>query len=325
MKKLLIAIFSLGVLISCEKTSKKPSLEGSIGNTNHVKIVMDKELWQGRVGDTLRSILTTSVDGLPRDEPLYTLDQITPDKFTGFVSKSRIFISTKLGESALFSVEEDVTARRQTGVMISGQSEDEIIEIINTNKDSIIKAFRDRELETTQARIRGSLEKTDSLKSTFGITMRFQTAYDYIKRDKNFFWMIKNIKRSGNMNITVYEVPLNVIDKDTFSVARIVRMRDSVSGANISLNQGRFQTERSFSPQLFETEIDGHFAWEMKGTWEVRDGRSMVGPFLNYAIRDEKNNRYVVVEGFIFSPSLDQRDNMFELEAILRSTRFLDN
>lgn len=324
MKKLLIAIFSLGVLISCEKTSTKPSLEGSIGNTNELKIVIDKELWQGHVGDTLRSILAAPVDGLPREEPLFTLDQVAPDKFTGFVSKSRIFLSAKLGETSSFSVEEDVTARRQTGVMISGQNEDAIIETMKANKDKIIKAFKNRELAATKLRIRKSLEKTDSLKATFGINMRFQTAYDYTKREKNFFWMRKDLKRSGNMNITVYEIPLNVIDKDTFSVARIVRMRDSISGANISLNQGRFLTERSFSPQLFETEIDGRFAWEMKGTWEVRDGRLMVGPFLNYAIRDEKNNRYVVVEGFIFSPSLDQRDNMFELEAILRSTRFLD-
>ncbi len=324
MKKLLIAIFSLGVLISCEKTSTKPSLKGSIGNTNELKIVIDKELWQGRVGDSMRSVLAETVDGLPRDEPLFTLDQVTPDKFTGYVSKSRIFLKATLGEPSRFSVEEDVTARQQTGVMISGQSEDEIIETIKANKDEIIKALKNRELISTQSRIRKSLESTDSLKATFGINMRFQTAYDYAKREENFFWMRKDLKRSGNMNITVYEVPLNVIDKDTFFVARIIRMRDSVSGANISLNKGRFLTEAAFAPQLFETEIDGHFAWEMKGTWEVRDGRLMVGPFLNYAIRDEKNNRYIVVEGFIFSPSLDQRDNMLELEAILRSTRFLD-
>ncbi|GGG20873.1 DUF4837 domain-containing protein [Dokdonia pacifica] len=324
MKKLLVAILFLGVFISCEKTSKKPSLEGSVGNTNTIKMVVDKDLWQGRVGDTLRSILAAPVDGLPREEPLFTLDQITPDKFTGFVSKSRNFLSTKLGEPSSFSIEEDVTARRQTAVMISGEDEDAIIEVFKTNKDKIIEAFKTRELKNTQARIRSSLKKTDSLKATFGVNMRFPTAYDYVKKEKNFFWMRKEIKRSGNMNITVYEVPLHAIDQDTFSVARIVRMRDSVSGANVGLNQGRFVTELSLAPQLFESEIDGRFAWEMKGTWEVRDGRLMAGPFINYAIRDEKNNRYVVVEGFIFSPSLDQRDNMFELEAIIKSTRFLD-
>lgn len=324
MKKLLVAILFLGVFISCEETSKKRSLEGSVGNTNNLKMVIDKELWQGRVGDTMRTILAATVDGLPRDEPLFTLDQVTPDKFTGFVSKSRIFLSTKLGEPSHFSIEEDVTARRQTAIMIAGEDEDAIIEVFKANKDKIIAAFKARELENTQGRIRSSLKKTDSLKATFGISMRFPTIYQYAKQEKNFFWMRKDLKRSGNMNITVYEVPLNVIDQDTFSVARIVRMRDSISGANIDLNQGRFVTEPSFSPQLFETEIDGRFAWEMKGTWEVRDGRMMVGPFINYAIRDEKNNRYVVVEGFIFSPSLDQRDTMFELEAILKSTRFLE-
>ncbi|WP_299675397.1 DUF4837 family protein [uncultured Dokdonia sp.] len=324
MKKLLVAILFLGVLISCEKTSKKRSLEGSVGDTNTIKMVIDKELWQGRVGDTMRSILAVPVDGLPREEPLFTLDQVSPDKFKGFVSKNRIFLSATLGEPSSFSIKEDVKARRQTAVIISGEDEDAIIEIFKTNKDKIIKAFKDRELKNTQARIRNSLKKTDSLKATFGIHMRFPTIYQYAKKEKNFFWIRKDLKRSGNMNITVYEVPLHTIDRDTFTVARIVRMRDSVSGANIDLNKGRFLTEASLSPQLFETEIDGHFAWEMKGTWEVRDGRYMAGPFINYAIKDEKNNRYVVVEGFIFSPSLDQRDTMFELEAILKSTRFLD-
>lgn len=324
MKKLLVVLLLLGAFTSCEKGSKQPSLKGSVGNTNTIKMVMDKKVWQGRVGDTIRSVLAAPVDGLPREEPLFTLDQVTPDKFTGLVSQNRLFLSAKIGEPSSFAVEEDVTARRQTAIVIAAEDEDAFIELFKANKDKIIKAFKDRELKNTQARIRNSLEKTDSLKANFGINMRFQTAYEYLKKEKNFFWMYKNIQRSGNMNITVYQVPLNVIDKDTFTVARIVRMRDSVSGANVSLNQGRFLTERSLSPQLFETEIDGHFAWEMKGTWEVRDGRLMVGPFINYAIRDEKNNRYLVVEGFIFSPSLDQRDNMFELEAILKSTRFLD-
>ena len=120
MKKLLVAILFLGVLVSCEKTSKKSTLEGSIGNTNELKIVMDKDLWQGNVGDTLRSTLAAPVDGLPREEPLFTLDQITPDKFIGYVSKSRIFLTIKLGEPSLFSIEEDVTARQQTGITISG-------------------------------------------------------------------------------------------------------------------------------------------------------------------------------------------------------------
>ena len=130
--------------------------------------------------------------------------------------------------------------------------------------------------------------------------------------------MRRDLKRNGNMNLTVYEVPLRTLDRDTFTIARIVRMRDSIAGKNIPVGEGRFQTERAFSPYLAQTEIDGHFAWETKGTWDIQ-GRYRAGPFLNYAIKDEKNGRYLVLEGFIYSPSQEQRDNMMELEAILRS------
>ena len=145
MKKLLVAILFLGVFISCEKTTKEPTLKGSVGNTNTVKIVMDKDVWLGRVGDSLRNILTVPVDGLPREEPLYTLDQITPDKFTGFASLSRLILSINVGEASSFSIEEDVTARRQTTVKISAENDDALIGLLIENKDKILKAFKERE------------------------------------------------------------------------------------------------------------------------------------------------------------------------------------
>lgn len=323
MKKLLVACLFMGMLISCNQTEKKTYLDGSLGNPNTIKVIINKEQWQGRVGDTLRKFLAAPVDGLPREEPLFTLDQIPVDAFTGLVSKNRIYLNVELGKPSGISIDKNVTARPQTGITISGENEEALIEVIKANEEKIVKAFKDEELLAIQKRVLKSLKNTDSLRSNFGIKLNFPTIYRYTKRDKNFFWMRKDLKRGGNMNITVYEVPLETIDKDSFSLARIVRMRDSISGANITLGKGRFQTEKSYAPLLFETEIDGHFAWEMKGTWDIRDGRFMVGPFINYAIRDEKNNRYIVLEGFIFSPSLDQRDTMYELEAILKSAKIL--
>src|SRR5690606_40011178 len=53
-------------------------------------------------------------------------------------------------------------------------------------------------------------------------------------------------------------------------------------------------TEEAYAPYLFETKIDGKFAYLTKGTWEVENA-FMAGPFINYAVRDEKNNRYVEI------------------------------
>jgi hypothetical protein len=45
----------------------------------------------------------------------------------------------------------------------------------------------------------------------------------------------------------------------------------------------------------------------------------MAGPFLNYYIEDAKNNRALVIEGFVFSPSDRKREYMVEIAAIIKS------
>ena len=45
----------------------------------------------------------------------------------------------------------------------------------------------------------------------------------------------------------------------------------------------------------------------------------MSGPFINYAIEDKVNNRYIIAEGYVFAPSIAKRDYVFELESIIKS------
>ncbi len=68
------------------------------------------------------------------------------------------------------------------------------------------------------------------------------------------------------------------------------------------------------------SEIDGKFAYETKGIWEV-EGAFMAGPFINYAVYDEKNSRYLIIEGFTYAPSVRKRNLQFELESIIRSAK----
>jgi len=49
----------------------------------------------------------------------------------------------------------------------------------------------------------------------------------------------------------------------------------------------------------------------------------MAGPFLNYIIQDTLNQRNIVLEGFVFSPSSKKREMVFELEAIFKSLKII--
>ncbi len=318
-KILLIALVGL-LLSSCSENGGKRILSESVGNINNVKVVLDKDQWEGTVGDALRDILADPVYGLPREEPKFSIDQIPSDSFKDFLRKNRIYVQIIMADSATVNVVKDRYAQPQTGIIVTGRSQTEIANLIIDSDEMIVNALKQQELVANQRRIKKALKNTDSLVKTFGARIRFPNAYRYAFQEDDFFWIRKDLKRNGNMNIIVYEIPLEVIDKDTLTIKNIIRMRDSIGGSMIPVDDGRFITERAFSPYLKETKIDGKFAYETKGTWEV-DGRYMAGPFVNYAIRDEENDRYLILEGFIFSPSQDQRDNMFELESILRSAK----
>jgi hypothetical protein len=47
----------------------------------------------------------------------------------------------------------------------------------------------------------------------------------------------------------------------------------------------------------------------------------MSGPFINYAIVDEKKNRVLILEGFCYAPFKGKRDFMLELEAIIKTLK----
>ena len=79
-------------------------------------------------------------------------------------------------------------------------------------------------------------------------------------------------------------------------------------------------TEESYAPYLFEINLDNKPTYETKGIWDVKNA-FMGGPFINYAIEDKINKRWVVIEGFAFAPSVEKRNYMLELEAIIKSAK----
>lgn len=323
MKLINIVLLSLFVtLASCNQSGKrdKSLVPDSVGNINALQIITPNNLWTGVVGEAIRNNFAAPADGLPQDEPLYSMNQMPPDAFTGFARSNRLFLYVVLGDEDKVSLAKNEYAKPQTGAIIKATSEEKLVELINKNADRIIKAFHASEIKERQRRTAISLLKTDSLRQAMGVSMQIPSAYRIAKATDSFFWIRKDLK-DGTTNILVYEVPLTMIKGDSTAVADIIKIRDSVGSKLLPVeDDGQFITEDAYAPYLFKTEIDGKFAYETKGTWEVKDDW-MGGPFVNYAVRDEKNNRYLILEGFTYAPAVAKRDLQFELESILNSAK----
>jgi hypothetical protein len=124
------------------------------------------------------------------------------------------------------------------------------------------------------------------------------------------------------MNFTIYELPHDALKRNDSMVKQIIKVRDSVNKEKIPgpTEETYMVTEKAYTPFHFETILDNKPVLETKGIWDMQNG-FMAGPFINYAIEDKVNNRWVILEGFVFAPSVEKRDYVFELEAIIKSIK----
>ena len=328
MKKIITpALASLLILISCNTSPKKTYLPESIGAINSLAVVMDNQLWEGKVGDHVRQHFAAPVLGLTWDEPLFTINQLPEKIFSGSIQNTRSILFIAQDTLSLAHIKTNMYATPQKVGVIKGRTEDEIIQHLDAKADDMIKAFKDLEIEETQKRFLRSLNKETVLDERLGVHLSLPSIYKVGKQENNFVWIDRQIQK-GTMNIIAYDVPANFFKNDSTFIKDIISLRDSIGkqyipGPDVPEKITYMMTEKAFAPYVFTAEISGKKAVKVQGIWEI-NGYPMAGPFLTYIINDEKNDRKLVIEGFVFAPATDKRDYMFELEAILKTVKFTD-
>lgn len=319
---IILSLVFLGLtLTSCgdDKPSKR-YVSDSSGNINQLSVVIDNDKWNGELGELIRDYFAADYKGLPQQEPHFTLKQIPPKVFTGFARKNRLFVKIEETQKPMITKVVDSFAKPQIGYVLSAQNKDDFKSLLDEKSKQIIAEFQETEIKERQRRIKKSTLDTSPVTEEFGISIDLPTAYRYAKTEDNFIWMRKDIKHGG-MEVMVYKVPKETIEANDAILENIITMRDSIGKAYIPgpTEESHMSTELAYAPYLFETKIDKHFTYEIKGTWEV-NGFFMGGPFLTYAV--ELEDSYLILEGFVFKPSSSKRNQMIEIEAILRSTQF---
>ncbi|GGF27830.1 DUF4837 family protein [Flavobacterium limi] len=310
------------LLVSCFQKNENQA-QPKPGKTNTISIIIDDQLWYGEVGDSIRNKFASPVLGLTQEEPLFTINQYPAKLLEGFVTDSRSIIVVKKSTTDKFEVKTNVKSLPYNTFRIYGKSIEEIICSIEMNSAEIIKAIRETEIKKIQQENSRSLLNPAVIKNKFHINLQIPTAYEYMLHKKNFIWLKKEII-SGNTSLLIYQVPLKKLTKNSNIVGNIIKMRDSVGHYIKGREPGtQMITGEDYAPYFSITTLNGKKTFETKGTWELKND-FMTGPFINYAIIDEAYNRILVIEGFCYSPSNQERDLMLELEAIIKSVR-IDN
>lgn len=320
MRHFLKALCLLFLLSACEdsNTSKvyKPK---SSGNINDLSVVIDNDLWESSVGETIRSTIGAPLYGLPQDEPQLILRQIPSSVFTGFVKNTRLVLKINKGVPAATKFYKDPYASPQRMVTVGGMTNQEIKDQFITNQGKIVKVFKSQEIQEKQRRTRKTLYNSTTLSEQFGINIQFSSLYRVAKQADNFSWIRRDIK-TGTVNLLLYTLPFGAKMTKEALAKRVITVRDSIGKRYIPgpVDGSYMTTENAYRPFFGDTKVANLTSYETKSIWQVKDA-FMSGPFINYWIEDKVNNRYLIAEGFVFAPSVGKRDYIFELEAIIRS------
>jgi hypothetical protein len=304
--------------ISCTKKSDTLPRKAT-GKINTISVIIDDQLWNGEIGNTIRNKFASPVIGLPKEEPLFTINQYPAKLMEGFMTDSRTIIVVKKEDKNQFVIRKDQYASPQKVFHISGKTSAEIIEIIEKNASKIIQIIKETEIAESQRINSQSLLNPQAIANKFHISLKVPSGYLYVLQGTNFIWLKKEIV-SGNTSLLIYQVPISSIKKYPNSIANIVKMRDSIGNLYIRGTELDTQmiTDDGYAPYLFKVKLNGKETYETKGTWSLKND-FMSGPFINYAIVDKQRDRILVLEGFCYSPSKEERDLMHELESIIKS------
>lgn len=314
----------LWLSFSCDNGANKKSayVPESSGNINHVTVVMPEKDWKASLGEKVKSELQEIYEGLPLDEPQFSLVYMNPKAFTGFARQNRNIIWFRKDSLEGFRLSQNQFARPQILATITGIDTESQAFYFQENTDLLKQTLIENERKEKLRRIMKFPTTENTLSTRFGIELTYPSAYKTFKDTTNFVWIQKEV-RKGHLNLIAYTLKENILE-GSFN-ERILNIRDSIGKAYVPGRlDGSYQiTERAFRPYFYRAIVDGKQAYLTKGTWEVANDY-MAGPFVNYMIQDTLKNRILVVEGFVFAPTASKRDYMFELNTIINTLKQVD-
>ena len=323
-KALFLFLFIFFLFFSCAKKSDNLPRK-TTGKINTISVIIDDQLWNGEVGDSIRNKFAAPVIGLPQEEPLFSINQYPFKLLEGFMTDNRTIIVVKKGEDNKFEIIKNQYAAPQNIFHISGRTSTDIIKSLEKNAPKMIRLIKQMEIAESQRINSQSLLDPKIIANKFKISIKIPSCYAYVLHKSKFIWLKREII-GGNTSLLIYQVPISFLKKNSNLINSIVKMRDSIGALYISGTepQSNMITEEAYAPYIFKITLDGKETYETKGTWELKND-FMAGPFINYAIIDRDNNRILVLEGFCYAPSKEKRDLMHELESIIKSVTVLKN
>lgn len=325
MKKISLLISFLMFLVLLGACSSGPVGKRATGLAYEVVVVMKKANWDGPSGKAIKQELTSDVPGLPQSEPALKITYVDPSQFDGLLTFVRNILIVNVDPAIYTKVsvnyENDRWAKGQVVVTLNAPSPEAILEYVQEHPRALVDFFVKVEMNRAIAQLQKDYSSVvmENLKDKYDLMLNAPANMTYYRDTTDFFWASNNAN-TGRTDLIVYTFPYS--DSNTFTAEYLIAKRDSVLKVNLpgAFPESHMATETRAEVTYTPITVNGKYCGEMRGLWKMV-GDMMGGPFVSHVRLDEKNNRVVVAEGFVFAPETDKRNFIRRIEAALYTLR----
>jgi hypothetical protein len=313
---LLLTLFWVG----CEKDKVK-IVNQATGQPYELQMVIDKGLWTGRLGDSLRTYFAADMPGLPQKESMFRLSQIAPAGFGGWFVSTRNILRVNIHKDSTqthFGIVRNRYARPQLMGELTAPSVEEAIRYLSLHGEEMCRLYIKEELlrQSVVYERTYNHERFKALQKKLNIRLYIPTELNISKSGNHFMWLSQ--KQERTLNLCVYTIPWEG-DVSRITPERFTEIRDSVMRINIP--GGRPDQYMATDKQtVTKDSLIGtpHQGITFRGLWQMEND-AMGGPFVATVTPDTQRHRLVIAEGFVFNPNQDKRKDIRQLEAALRT------
>jgi len=329
LSSILPIVFIALILSSCSG-DKNSGLPRSSGKTAEIIVSTNSDTrWEGIVGETIRNFFNQDYEVLPQVEPLFELAHVPLPKLESnkmFRAHHNIFIVNIDDRVSKASIEakKDLWASPQRVIRITAPSNEAFVEFFDKKKDIVYDILMESEYERLIKTFHSFRDRDimNTLKDKFGFTMEIPSGFYIATNADDFMWIRKETKQNSQ-GLLIYTY--DYVDTLAFDVKRILSFRDVMTEEYVpGPSEGSYMVVASDYSPIVSKRIDfnGMFAVETRGLWKLEND-FMGGPFINYTFVDERTNKVVTIDGYVYAPNAPKRDLMIQIESLAHSLKFV--
>jgi hypothetical protein len=354
-RTIIIALFiGSGLFYSCssEMQSSLKSVPTAFGTVNQIIVVMDQEMWDGSVGDTLRYYYSAAYPVLPQPEPMFDLKHFTPYDLAGDRLRKELrsylivgdindtdsptaqLIAKHLGETKIAKAQSDTTynsnvgkdkwAKGQILIYQMGLSTEDLVENLKRNYPAIKKRINQNDRIKVEASVYLDGESKalqQEIKDKLGVKLRVPSDYFLALNNEDVIWLRKETNKASS-NIILKKMAY--ADQSQLSKDTIKSLRDTIGRRYVSstIEDTYMRTNDFDLPMLtMSKKVRGQYALEARGIWEIVND-FMGGAFISYLVHSPSTNELIFIDGFVYAPGEEKREYIQNLEHIFNTIEF---